>query len=159
MSTVSPEHVRALLEPVVGALGADLEDLSIRRAGKRSSVVILVDKDDGINMDEIAAISRGISDVLEDQELFGSQPYVLEVSSPGVGRPLTLPRHWRRNKTRLVEVVTTDGSAVSGRIVSSDGQRVELDTGTTVQWLQYEDITRAIVQIDFGRKSKIEEET
>lgn len=158
MSTVSPEHVRALLEPVVSALGADLEDVSIRRAGKRSSVVILVDKDGGVDLDEIAALSRSISDVLEGQELFGSQPYVLEVSSPGVGRPLTLPRHWRRNRTRLVEVVTTDGSIVSGRIASSDGQRVELEIGTTVRWLQYGDITRAIVQIDFGKKSIVEEE-
>ena len=103
--TATP-RVLALLEPVVSAAGFDLEDLTVSAAGKRSIVRVLVDKDGGVTLDDVADVSRLVSEALDvadeqDPTLLGTS-YVLEVSSPGVDRPLTEPRHWRRNVGRLV---------------------------------------------------------
>ena len=101
-------QLRAVVEPVVGAAGYDLEDLTVSRAGRRSVVRVVVDRDGGIDLDAVADVSRLVSaalDAAEDRgrEIFTGE-YQLEVSSPGVDRPLTQPRHWRRNVGRLVKV-------------------------------------------------------
>ncbi len=112
--------------PVVSAAGYDLEELVVRAAGNRSVVRVVVDRDSGVSLDDVAEVSRALSDVLdaEDGDL-GRPPYVLEVTSPGVDRPLTLPRHWRRNVGRLV-TATVAGADLIGRVVSVD------DAGATL---------------------------
>ena len=92
------------VEPVVTAAGYDLEELVVRAAGTRSVVRVVVDRDEGISLDDVADLSRAISEVLDAEDDAGRTPYVLEVTSPGVDRPLTAPRHWRRNAGRLVTV-------------------------------------------------------
>ena len=93
------------IEPVVGAAGYDLEELVVTPAGRRSIVRVVVDRDAGVTLDDIAEVSRAVSDVLDaNDDGMGRAPYVLEVTSPGVDRPLTEPRHWRRNAGRLVTV-------------------------------------------------------
>jgi ribosome maturation factor RimP len=110
------------IEPVVGAAGYDLEDLVVTPAGRRSVVRVVVDRDEGVTLDDIAEVSRAVSDVLDsNDDGMGRTPYVLEVTSPGVDRPLTEPRHWRRNTGRLVTVaVGPSGSSeqVTGRITA-----------------------------------------
>ena len=117
------------IEPVVGAAGYDLEELVVTPAGRRSVVRVVVDRDQGVTLDDIAEVSRAVSTVLDDNDgALGRTPYVLEVTSPGVDRPLTEPRHWRRNTGRLVTVAVGGDSTeqVTGRISAVD------DTGITL---------------------------
>ena len=93
------------------ALGLDLEAVDLTSAGKRRVLRVAIDKDGGVTMDDIADATREVSRLLDDTDAMGEQAYTLEVSSPGVDRPLTLPRHWRRNAGRLVKVTLARGRA------------------------------------------------
>ena len=152
----SATRLRELVGPEVAATGYDLEDLTVTAAGKRSVVRVVVDKDGGITLDDIADVSRTVSDVLDrldetDPALLAAT-YVLEVSSPGVDRPLLEPRHWRRNVTRLVTATLREGAPVTGRILSADDEGVLLDVAGTEQRLAYADVVRGAVQVEFTRK-------
>src|SRR3954468_17179478 len=103
-----------LLSPVVSDAGVDLEDVQVTPAGKRRLVRVVVDADGGWGLDRVASVSTAVSTALDDSDAMGGSPYVLEVTSPGVDRPLTAPRHWRRNRTRLVKVASGDGTALQG---------------------------------------------
>ena len=140
------------LAPVVGSSGYDLEDLVVTSAGRRTLVRLLVDKDGGVTLDECAELSRSVSAVLDvDDAVLGSAPYTLEVSSPGVSRPLTLPRHWRRNVGRLVRVVRADGAAVLGRLTGSDetSASLRLEDGTDLV-LPFDGVRKAVVQVELA---------
>ena len=154
------------IEPVVGAAGYDLEELVVTPAGRRSVVRVVVDRDEGVTLDDIAQVSRAVSEVLDrNDDGMGRTPYVLEVTSPGVDRPLTEPRHWRRNTGRLVTVaVGPAGSTetVTGRITAVDGAGVTLaveakgkpgakkrpPTPRQVPWVE---LGSGRVQVEFGR--------
>jgi ribosome maturation factor RimP len=100
------------VEPAVAAAGYDLEELVVRPAGQRSVVRVVIDQDAGVSLDDVAEVSRTLSELLDAKdEALGRSPYVLEVTSPGVDRPLTLPRHWRRNVGRLVSVAAGPAGA------------------------------------------------
>ncbi len=106
MSPFSPDSSRigdALRDPLLG-LGLDLEAVELTPAGKKRVLRIAVDKDGGVTLDDIAEATRAVSVELDDDDLMGEQAYTLEVTSRGVDRPLTEPRHWRRNHDRLVRV-------------------------------------------------------
>jgi ribosome maturation factor RimP len=152
MSQMSLSAVRAIAEPVVGAAGLDLEDLAIEKVGRREKVSVIVDTDGGVSLDAIAEVSSALSAALDDAGEVGSSSYVLEVSSPGVDRPLTLPRHWRRNTGRLVVVDLEDGSSITGRITGSDESSVTLDVNGQVQDIELPSVRRAIVQVEFSRE-------
>ncbi len=118
------------IEPVVTGAGYDLEELVVTPAGRRSVVRIVVDRDEGVSLDDVAEVSRAVSAVLDqiDGDL-GPAPYVLEVTSPGVDRPLTEPRHWRRNTGRLVAVAAGPAGSseqLTGRITAVDDAGVTL---------------------------------
>ena len=155
------------VEPVVSAAGYDLEELVVRPAGQRSVVRVVVDRDAGVSMDDVAQVSRALSEVLDAQdEALGRAPYVLEVTSPGVDRPLSLPRHWRRNVGRLVTVDVGPEKAreqVTSRVlrVEDDGVVLSVEKGgtkkgqvrrtvgeRTVPWAE---LGEARVQIEFTR--------
>src|SRR3954447_5301407 len=120
------------IRPVVDGAGYDLEELVVTPAGRRSVVRVVVDRDQGVTLDDIAEVSRAVSAVLDDNDgdsELGRSPYVLEVTSPGVDRPLTEPRHWRRILGRLVQVpVGPAGSSeqVTARITAVDDAGVAL---------------------------------
>ncbi|HEV7756046.1 MAG TPA: ribosome maturation factor RimP [Mycobacteriales bacterium] len=146
------ERLIALLGPVVSAAGYDLDTLSVAQAGRRSIVRVVVDGDDGVSLDAIADVSRQVSEVLDaDDAVLGSAPYTLEVTSPGVDRPLTLPRHWRRNAGRLVSA-QHGGQPLTGRIVEADDARVVLDVDGTRVEAPYADLGSGSVQIEFSRR-------
>lgn len=153
MSETREQQVADLVAPIVGARGADLEFVTIRRAGRRNVVVIAVDADGGVSLDDIAEYSRAISEVLDAADVMGEAPYTLEVTSPGVHRPLTAPRHWRRAVSRLVKVTLADGSSVTGRIVSSDDRAVRLDVADQPRDIAYADIGKAVVQVEFPKET------
>ncbi len=160
--SASAVRLREHLAPELSAVGYDLEDVSVAAAGRRSVVRVVVDKDGGVTLDDVADVSRTISDVLDrvdetEPGLLGAT-YVLEVSSPGVDRPLTAPRHWRRNVRRLVTATLREGAPVTGRVLSVDHEAVVLDVGGTEQRLPYADVVRGSVQVEFARKDDEDEE-
>jgi ribosome maturation factor RimP len=146
------DRLAAVLGAHVEALGLDLEAVDLSKAGKRSVLRVAVDKDGGVDMDDIAEATKAVSAVLDDSDLMGSGAFTLEVSSPGVDRPLTHPRHWRRNVTRLVKVDLVDGETVTGRIVAADESGATLDVEGTEQVVSYEAIAKAKIQIEFKRE-------
>jgi len=151
--TASRARLLQLLTPAVEATGHDLEDLTVSPAGRRKVVRVVVDKDGGVTLDDIADVSKVVSDVLDQPEaeaaLAGA--YTLEVTSPGVDRPLTQQRHWRRNAGRLVKAVLADGS-VTGRVVDVDEAQVTLDVDGTKRTLLYGEVVKALVQVEFSRE-------
>jgi ribosome maturation factor RimP len=154
-------RLQELLAPLVQDTGADLEDVSVSRAGKRSVVRVIVDSDGGVSLDGVADVSRVVSEALDaldeaDPSVLGPS-YVLEVSSPGVDRPLTVPRHWRRNATRLVTAVLRDGGTVTGRIVSADDDGVVLDVDGAERVLPHAEVVRGTVHVEFSRKGDEED--
>jgi ribosome maturation factor RimP len=158
-----PDAVRDRIEQELatplGALGLDVEAVELTPAGKRRILRIAVDGDDGVTLDDVADATRTVSQVLDASDVMGEQPYTLEVTSRGVDRPLTLPRHWRRNTTRLVKVTTTDGDTVTGRIVGSGDDAATLDVEGTQRQVAYADVARALVQVEFNRKSAADRES
>jgi ribosome maturation factor RimP len=148
---VSQQRVRAALDPVVSAAGYDLEDVSITQAGRRSVVRVIVDRDGGVDLDAVAEISRVISDVLDDDAVTGAVPFTLEVSSPGVDRPLSEPRHWRRAAGRLVQAHVTGEGSVTGRVVDADDRGVTFDVGGDKRTIAYDVLGAGKVQVEFNR--------
>lgn len=135
-------------------LGLDLEAVELTPAGKRRVLRIAVDSDGGVTLDDVAAATRAINDVLDGSDAMGEQPYTLEVTSRGVDRPLTAPRHWRRNRSRLVKVTLADGTVVTGRIGESDEDQATLDVDGSPRVVAYADVKKALVQIEFNRKDR-----
>ena len=159
--TVSAARLTELLAPVVQTTGADLEQVDISKAGKRSVVRVVVDRDGGVSMDDVADVSRVVSDALDaldEAEPSALGPsYVLEVTSPGVDRPLTAPRHWRRNVGRVVTVALHDGPNVTGRVLSADETEVVLDVDGDERALPLTAVVRGTVQVEFSRKGEEED--
>ncbi len=150
-----------VLDPVVVGAGFDLEDVSVSRAGRRSVVRVVVDADGGIDLDAVAEVSRVVSDALDAAleggaslagELAGS--YTLEVTSPGVDRPLTEQRHWRRATGRLV-AVDVKGTPATGRVVEVDDAGVTLNLKGRQQHVAWADLGRGKVQVEFNRTNEL----
>lgn len=148
-STVDRDRLRVLLTPVVDAEHLELEDIEVRAAGRRRIVRVVVDGEQRVSLDQVAVVARAVSDALDESDLLGDTPYTLEVSSPGVDRPLLLPRHWRRNIGRLVTVTPHSGAEVTGRITSADDSGAELDLEPGLRTVAYATVARALVQVEF----------
>jgi ribosome maturation factor RimP len=147
------DRLAGVLTDPLSAVGLDLEAVDLTPAGKRRLLRVAVDKDGGVTLDDIAEATKEVSRLLDESDVMGEQPYTLEVTSPGVDRPLTQPRHWRRNTGRLVKVSLRDGRAVTGRITSSDDATASLDVeGTGTEQVALADVAKAKVQVEFNRK-------
>ena len=147
------DRIEAELTDPLSAIGLDVEAVEVTPAGKRRVLRVAVDKDGGVTLDDVADATREVSRVLDDSDVMGEMPYTLEVTSRGVDRPLTLPRHWRRNQDRLVKATLTDGAEVTGRILGSDDSAATLDVDGDRREVAYADVAKALVQIEFNRKS------
>jgi ribosome maturation factor RimP len=158
VSPFSPDSSRVAdaLRELLSVLGLDLEAVELTPGGKRRLLRVAVDKDGGVTLDDIAEATRAVSRELDNGDLMGEQPYLLEVTSRGVDRPLTQPRHWRRNHDRLVRATLDDGSQVTGRIGASDDSGVVLDVSGASRRLPYDAIAKAQVQIEFNRPASKE---
>jgi ribosome maturation factor RimP len=151
------DQLRDVVEPVCTARGVDLEALEVAPAGRRRRVSVVIDADGGVDLDRCAELSRAVSAALDAANVLGEDPYTLEVGSPGVSRPLRLPRHWRRNTGRLVRVTLADGGDVVARIDAADDAGVVLDVGGSARRLPYDAISTARVQVEFRRLDGAEE--
>lgn len=155
-------HLTSLLEPLLAQCGLELESLDSVPAGKRRLLRVIVDGDGpegrGPSLDDIAEATREISIALDEADSLGQQPYTLEVSSRGTSRPLTEPKHWRRNHQRLVSVTLPEGD-VTGRITKSDEDSATLTIvtdpkkGTTIdRQVAFADVQKALIQVELNRK-------
>lgn len=151
------ETLLDLLRAPLAGEGLDVEGVEVSSAGRRRVVRVLVDKDGGVTLDDVAAATTVISARLDASDALDDHPYTLEVTSPGIDRPLTAPRHWRRNTDRLVSVTLVDGSSVTGRILGSDDDQATLDVQGEPRPLRYGDVAKARVQIEFNRVRPSEE--
>jgi ribosome maturation factor RimP len=156
VSPFSPDSSRisdALRDPL-STLGLDLEAVELTPSGKKRVLRVAVDKDGGVTLDDIAQAAQAVSDELDDEALMGDHAYTLEVTSRGVDRPLTEPRHWRRNHDRLVRAGLRDGTEVTGRVGSSDDSGVTMMVSGTPVRVEYAEVAKALVQIEFNRPAK-----
>ncbi|MFE9910306.1 ribosome maturation factor RimP [Streptomyces clavifer] len=164
MSTTQSERLRGLLEPLVSARDLDLEEIEVSRAGRRGVLRVIVDSEDGVELDTCAELSRTISAALDETDAMGDGEYVLEVSSPGADRPLTEHRHYVRALGRLAKLTLTDGDELVARIIAVDDEGLDLEVPgvkgrkPTARRAVFADIARARVEIEFNRKDKKEEE-
>ena len=151
------DRIEHELATPLGDLGLDVEAVELTPAGKRRILRIAVDGDDGVTLDDVADATRTVSRVLDESDVMGEQPYTLEVTSRGVDRPLTLPRHWRRNRGRLVKVTMKDGQTVTGRIVDSSEDAATVDVDGARREIAYAEVVKALVQVEFNRKARSDE--
>ena len=154
---IRTETVRAVVEPVIVGAGYDLEELAVSRVGRRHVVRVTVDGDNGVGSGVIGDLSRRISTALDEAEESAGEiipgEYVLEVSSPGVDRPLTEGRHWRRNVGRLVKVRIGEHQ-VTARISAAGPDEVVLDvTGDRIT-VPLAELGPGRVQLEFERKDE-----
>lgn len=148
------DDITSVLAAPLADLGLDLEAVELTPAGSRRVLRVAVDKDGGVTMDDVADATRLVSTALDESDAMGERPYTLEVTSRGVDRPLTLPRHWRRNAGRLVKVALTDGERLTGRVVAADDEGVDLDVSGAERRLAYAAVGKALVQVEFNRRAE-----
>lgn len=156
MSSDPTTQVRALLEDVVAASGLVLEDVGIRSAGGRRLVRVTVDLPDGpggVGSDALAQVSRAVSAALDDADPV-SGPYLLEVSTPGTDRPLTQPRHYRRAVGRLVDLRTTTGERLHGRLAGADADAVVLNVRHGERRVPFADLAEGRVRVELGDQDR-----
>jgi ribosome maturation factor RimP len=154
--------VRDVLSPALAGIGLLLEDLTVTPAGNRRVLRVLVDAQQTtappLSLDDVAEASKVVSQVLDESDAMGQQPYVLEVSTPGVDRALTQPRHFARNVHRLVRVVLVDGETVQGRVDSAGDTLVlqvpEAKGTTDSRVLEWPQVARGHVQVEFSRSDE-----
>ncbi|MBO0840619.1 MAG: ribosome maturation factor RimP [Sciscionella sp.] len=147
------QRLRPVLADAVGTHGFLLDDVTVRQAGRRKLVKVVVDSENesGVGLDDIARLSREVSTALDGAPDLLAGPYTLEVTSPGIDRPLTRPRHWRRAHTRLVALRLTDGTSTKARVGAADETAVRLLIDGTVRRVDYAEIERAAVEVEFGK--------
>lgn len=148
---VDDKRLAGLIRPVAAAAGMDLETVQVTRAGKRRRLIVVVDADGGVSHARLDNVSREISALLDASNAMGEAPYTLEVTSPGVDRPLTEPKHWRRAARRLVKVKVAGEGTITGRVVAADEAGVTLDVDGTRRELGYSALGPGAMQVEFGR--------
>ena len=139
------EEISAAIRPIIEATGNYLEELTITTAGKVKILTVIIDSDSHLNLDQVTAVTKEISQVIEELPVLGDTAFTLEVTSPGLDRPLTKPRHWRKNLGRLVKVNMESGKVVEGRIGEATQTSVLVDEDI----VSFEDIKRATLEIEF----------
>jgi ribosome maturation factor RimP len=139
------EVISAAIRPTIEASGNYLEELTITSAGKVKILTVIVDSDSHLNLDQITAVTKEISEIIEGLAELGESAFTLEVTSPGIDRPLTKPRHWRKNFDHLVKINMTSGKDIEGRI----GEVTDTTVLVGDQKVSFEDIKRAVLEIEF----------
>jgi len=144
------EEIAAAITPTIESLGFYLEDLNITSAGRRSMLTVIVDGDTHLTLDQVTSVTKAIGEIVENIQSLGQTPFTLEVTSPGIDRPLTKPRHWKKNIDRLVKVVLQDTSEVKGRIKDSNQETATIDD----KLIKFAEIKRATLEVEFKQAGK-----
>jgi ribosome maturation factor RimP len=150
------DQVSEFITPALHQAGYFLEDVNIVSPGQHRIVTVIVDGATALNLDQVTVASKLVSELLDEAAFLGDTPFTLEVTSPGIDRPLTLPRHFAKNVDRLLKVTRTDGQVITGRILSNSESDVTLTViekkETKEVSISFTDIKRAQVEIEFNRK-------
>ncbi|MFD6292277.1 ribosome maturation factor RimP [Streptomyces sp. NPDC060205] len=163
MSTTQSERLRELLEPLVSSQGLDLEEIEVDSVGRKRVLRVVVDSDEGADLDAIADVSRALSAKLDETDAMGQGEYTLEVGTPGAERELKEHRHYVRATGRLVKLQLNEGDELVARIVTVDDEGVDAEVPgvkgrkPTARRLAFQDIAKARVQVEFNRKDKKDE--
>jgi ribosome maturation factor RimP len=144
------EDISAAITPALEALGFYLEDVTITSAGRRSMLTVIVDGDTHLSLDQVTSATKAIGEIVESVQSLGETPFTLEVTSPGLDRPLTKVRHWQKNINRLVKVVLLDGSEIKGRINDVNEVSAIVDDKN----IDYSDVKRATLEVEFKPVTK-----
>jgi ribosome maturation factor RimP len=144
------EDISDAVTPALSALGFYLEDVTITSAGRRSMLTIIVDGDTHLSLDQVTSATKAIGEIVESIQSLGETPFTLEVTSPGLDRPLTKPRHWRKNIDRLVKIVLLDGKEIKGRIKATSEVSATVDESE----IKFSDIKRASLEVEFNQVGK-----
>jgi ribosome maturation factor RimP len=164
MSTTQSERLRTLFEPLAAKAGLELEEVTVTAAGKRRQLLVVVDAEDGVQLDAVAEVSREFSQALDASDAMGETEYVLEVTSPGTDRPLTEPRHFRRNAGRLVKLRLKERGELIARIMTVDDTGLDLEVPGVKgrkpkpARADFAEIAAARVEVEFNRKADGEDE-
>ncbi len=152
------DQIAELIAPALQQAGYFLEDINIVSPGNHRIVTVIVDGESALNLDQVTVASKLVSELMDEAVFMGDTPFTLEVTSPGIDRPLTLPRHFAKNLTRLLKVTKTDGVVITGRITSNSERDVTLSVvekkETKEVVIALDDIKRAVVEIEFNRKDE-----
>lgn len=155
------QSITDLISPAVTEAGFFLEEVVMASPGSHRIVTCVVDGPTPLNLDQVTVASRVISELLDTAEFMGETPFTLEVTSPGVDRPLTQPRHWTKNLTRLIKVTLSDGAVITGRLTEFDAVNAKLVENIKGRikehTVAFADIKRAVVEIEFNRKDASDE--
>lgn len=150
------DQISELITPALQKAGYFLEDVNLVSPGQHRIVTVIVDGETGLNLDQVTVASKLVSELLDDTSFMGETPFTLEVTSPGIDRPLTLPRHFAKNVDRLLKVTKTDGLVITGRIRSNSENDVTLEVTEKKEVkevvIALAEIKRAMVEIEFNRK-------
>ncbi len=150
------DQISELITPALHKAGYFLEDVNLVNPGQHRIVTVIVDGESALNLDQVTVASKLVSELLDEAAFMGETPFTLEVTSPGIDRPLTLPRHFAKNVDRLLKVTKTDGIVITGRILSNTQDDVTLTVTEKKEVKEVKvalaDIKRATVEIEFNRK-------
>ena len=144
------EDISAVITPALSNLGFYLEDVTITSAGRRSMITVIVDGDTHLSLDQVTVATKAIGEIVENIQSLGESAFTLEVTSPGLDRPLTKPRHWRKNIDRLVKIILLDGKEIKGRVKDVSEITVTVDE----QVINFSEIKRATLEIEFKQVGK-----
>jgi ribosome maturation factor RimP len=152
------DQIAELITPALQQAGYFLEDINVVSPGNHRIVTVIVDGESALNLDQVTVASKLVSELVDEAAFMGETPFTLEVTSPGIDRPLTLPRHFAKNVTRLLKITKSDGSVITGRITSNSDLDVTLTVvekkETKEVAVAFADIKRAVVEIEFNRKDE-----
>jgi ribosome maturation factor RimP len=146
-------NLTELLTPAVTRAGFVLEEVTVTPVGKRRLVAVVVDCEDrNPSLDEVTVVSKEVSAILDNYTQMGEMPFTLEVTTPGIDRPLTLGRHWKKNIGRLVKITPKTGEKYIGRIASVNDYAVTIEIKGKESEISFAEISRAQIEVEFNRK-------
>ena len=146
-------NLTELLTPVVTKAGFVLEEITVTPVGRRRLLAVVIDREENNpSLDEVTVVSKEISAILDNYSQMGEMPFTLEVTTPGIDRPLTLPRHWKKNIGRLVKITPVEGEKFVGRILSYNADQVTLQLEKAEKVVDLSQITKAQIEVEFNRK-------
>jgi ribosome maturation factor RimP len=159
----SQTQVIELLDDEFARAGYEIEDVVIDPRARPPRITVIADGDNALDLDTIAELSRSASTLLDAHDSISGQ-YILEVSSPGVDRPLSTEKHFRRARGRKVEIALSDGTQLTGRIgeVSDNTLQLVVRDDRARDWsirpVLIDDIMKAVVQVEFSPPAPRERE-
>jgi len=145
-------NIKELLEPILFEKRLELFDIEFKSQGPKGVLRVFIDKDEGVNIDDCTQISRELGTLLEVHDVIPGS-YTLEISSPGLTRPLKKPSDYIRFKGKTVKIKTIedieDKKVFKGKLLDFIDETVSLETNGTNYLIPYNKIEKANLELDF----------